>query len=265
MRTKEFRVEVKRLNSYEGLDGAVVLLTGAAGGLGAATARRFADHGSRLLLTDLEAEPLDALAASLRLPSGAVAIEPADLSDAAAAERLVDVALARFGRLDVLVNNAALLARAALDDVSPDVFDQAIAVNLRAPFFLSRAALVHMRRQRSGRIVNVASMAARTGGTSDVFVYAASKAGLLSVTRSLAKVAAQDNVRVNAVLPANIESPMLRDGFPPDVVAGVLAQIPLGRTAEPSEVAELVLWLASDASSYVTGASWDINGGWFMT
>lgn len=253
------------MNRYEGLEDAAILLTGATGGLGAAIARRFADHDARLLLTDTEMERLEDLAASLGFDPGQVAIEPADLSDVAATERLVQTAVARFGRIDILVNNAALLARAPLDDITPELFDQVIAVNLRAPFFLSRAALVHMRQQRFGRIVNVASMAARTGGTSDVFVYAASKAGLLAVTRSLAKVGAPDNVRVNAVLPANIESPMLRAGFPPQVVERVLAQIPLGRTAEPTEVAELVLWLASDASSYVTGASWDINGGWFMT
>jgi NAD(P)-dependent dehydrogenase (short-subunit alcohol dehydrogenase family) len=108
-------------------------------------------------------------------------------------------------------------------------------------------------------------MAARTGGTSDVYVYGASKAGLLTITRSLAKVAASDNVRVNAILPSNIEAPMLRGVFPQDVLDRVLSQIPLGRTAQPAEVAELVLWLASDASSYVTGASWDINGGWYMS
>jgi NAD(P)-dependent dehydrogenase (short-subunit alcohol dehydrogenase family) len=253
------------MNHYEGLQDAVVLLTGAGGGLGGAIARRFADHGARLLLTDLDAGRLADLAASLDLSSAQFLTKPADLADPAVCEPLVDLAIERFGRIDVLVNNAALLGRAPLEEITPELFDHVIAVNLRAPFFLSRAALVHMRRQRAACIVNVASMAARTGGTSDVFVYAASKAGLLALTRSLAKIAAPDNVRVNAILPANIESPMLRAGFPPAVLERVLAQIPLGRTAQPSEVADLVLWLASDASSYVTGVSWDINGGWFMT
>jgi 3-oxoacyl-[acyl-carrier protein] reductase len=253
------------MHHYDGLENAVVLLTGAAGGLGAAIARRFADHGARLLLTDVDAGQLDALAARLGAPESYLVTESADLLDPEAYDRLVRTTLTRFGRIDVLINNAALLGRASLEAITPEVFEQVFAVNLRAPFFLSRAAMVHMRSQRNGRIVNVASMAARSGGTSDVFVYAASKAGLLSVTRSLAKIGATDGIRINAILPSNIESPMLRAGFPPDVVAGVLAQIPLGRTAEPAEVAELVLWLASDASSYVTGASWDINGGWFMT
>jgi NAD(P)-dependent dehydrogenase (short-subunit alcohol dehydrogenase family) len=96
-------------------------------------------------------------------------------------------------------------------------------------------------------------------------VYGASKAGLLTITRSLAKLSAADNVRINAILPSNIEAPMLRGVFPQAVLDRVLSEIPLGRTAQPAEVAELVLWLASDASGYVTGASWDINGGWYMT
>jgi 3-oxoacyl-[acyl-carrier protein] reductase len=116
-----------------------------------------------------------------------------------------------------------------------------------------------------GRIVNVASMAARTGGVSDVSMYAASKGGLIAVTKSLARVGAADRILVNAILPSNIDSPMLRDAFPPEVVARTLSGVPLGRTADPVEVAQLVLWLASDASSYVTGVNWDINGGWYMT
>ena len=253
------------MNRYEGLQDAVVLVTGATGGLGVAIARRFADHGARLLLTDLQPDRLIDLASSFDPDSPLFITKPADLTDPAVCEPLVELAIERFGRIDILINNAALLGRAPLESITPTLFDRVIAVNLRAPFLLSQAAMAVMRRQQSGRIVNVSSMAARTGGTSDVFVYAASKAGLLSLTRSLAKIGAPDNIRVNAILPANIESPMLRDSFPQDVLDQVLEQIPLGRTARPSEVAELVLWLASDASSYVTGASWDINGGWFMT
>ncbi len=171
-----------------------------------------------------------------------------------------------FGRIDVLVNNAAMLKRTPLEEVTPDQFEQALRLNLVAPYFLSRAAIVQMRRGgRGGRIVNVASMAGRTGGVADIHPYAASKGGLLAVTKSLAKAAAADGILVNAILPSNIESPMLRDSFPPEAIARTLAQVPLGRTAEPDEVAELVLWLSSDASSYVTGVNWDINGGWYMS
>lgn len=253
------------MNHYDGLADAVVLVTGAARGLGAAIATGFARQGARLLVTDLDAAALAATAAALSLGPDRLAVEAADLADVAVCERLVGQAVETFGRLDVLVNNAAVLGRAPLAEITPELFDQVIAVNLRAPFFLARAALATMRPCGTGAIVNVASMAARTGGTSDVYIYGASKAGLLALTRSLAKTAAPDGVRVNAILPSNIESPMLRRGFPPEVLAEVLGQIPLGRSAAPAEVAELVLWLASDAASYVTGASWDINGGWFMT
>jgi 3-oxoacyl-[acyl-carrier protein] reductase len=253
------------MNCYDGLENAVVLVTGAAGGLGKAIAKSFASQGARLALSDLDHDALHVAAAELGLDEARISLDAADLADVNAIEPLVGRAVARFGRLDALVNNAAYLGRSSLDEVTPELFDRVIAVNLRAPFWLSRAALAVMRPRHSGAIVNVSSMAARTGGTSDVFVYGASKAGLLALTRSLAKVAAPDNVRVNAILPSNIESPMLRTGFPRQVIDGVLAQIPLGRTADPAEVAELVLWLASDAASYVTGASWDINGGWFMT
>jgi 3-oxoacyl-[acyl-carrier protein] reductase len=253
------------MNRYRGLEDSVVLITGAARGLGATFAAGFAAQGARLLLTDVDRDGLNATAVGIGFGPDRLVLAPADLADATACDPLIQHALDAFGQLDVLVNNAALLGRASLDDITPELFDRVIAVNLRAPFFLSRAALTAMRPRRRGAIVNVASMAARTGGTSDVYVYGASKAGLLALTRSLAKTAAPDNVRVNAVLPSNIESPMLRQGFPPDVLEHVLAQIPLGRTANPAEVAELVLWLASDAASYVTGVSWDINGGWFMT
>jgi 3-oxoacyl-[acyl-carrier protein] reductase len=120
-------------------------------------------------------------------------------------------------------------------------------------------------RQTQGRIVNVASMAGRTGGVGDIHPYAASKGGLLAVTKSLAKAVAADGILVNAILPSNIESAMLRESFPPTAIEKTLSAVPLGRTATPDEVAELVLWLSSDACGYVTGVNWDINGGWYMS
>jgi 3-oxoacyl-[acyl-carrier protein] reductase len=253
-------------NRYEGLDNAVVLITGAARGLGAALARSFAAQGSRLVLTDVDAEGLSAVARELALPADRISAIPADLVDTTAAERLVQGSVDVFGRLDVLVNNAALMDGVALEEITPELFDRVLAVNLRAPLFLSRAAMTVMKSQGGGRIVNVASMAARTGGAyPTVFCYAASKGGLLALTKSFARVGAPDKVLVNAVLPSNIDSPMLWGPFAGEAVQRTLAAVPLGRPAQGEEVAELVLWLSSSSSSYVTGASWDINGGWFMT
>jgi 3-oxoacyl-[acyl-carrier protein] reductase len=250
---------------YAGLEGAAVLVTGAAQGLGAALAAAFADQGSRLLLTDVNETGLTGVAARLGLGPERLAVLPADLADVTVCEPLVRRAVDAFGRLDVLVNNAGISDRTALEGVTPDLFDRIMAVNLRAPFFLSKAALEAMRPQGRGRIVNVASMAARTGGAyPTVFCYAASKAGMVAMTKSFAKQGAADGILVNAVLPSNIDSPMLRGDFASEAVARVIEAVPLKRPADPREVAELILWLSSDACSYVTGASYDVNGGWFM-
>jgi NAD(P)-dependent dehydrogenase (short-subunit alcohol dehydrogenase family) len=244
----------------------VVIVTGAARGLGQAVAEAFALQGARIAIVDVDEAGLAETAAQLHVPPDRLLVMGADLSELAAIESIVARTVATFGRIDVLINNAAIVDDVALDEITPDLFSRVIDVNLRAPLFLSRAALRVMRGQGGGRIVNVASMAARTGGAyPTIFCYAASKGGLLALTRSFAKIGATDNVLVNAVLPANIDSPMLWDTFAHDAVAKVLAAVPLGRTAKPEEVTELILWLASPASSYVTGASWDINGGCLMS
>ena len=251
---------------YPDLRDKVVIVTGAARGLGAALARAFDRQGVRLALVDIDPEALGGLGADVGSGTDRLLLEIADLAQTAACEPLVERVAEHFGSLDVLVNNAAVLKRAPMEEVSVADFEAALRVNLMAPWFLTRAAITQMRRQgRGGRIVNVASMAGRTGGVGDVHPYAASKGGLLAVTKSLARAAAADGILVNAILPSNIESAMLRDSFPPEAIERTMSQVPLGRTAAPDEVAELVLWLSSQASSYVTGVSWDIDGGWFMS
>jgi NAD(P)-dependent dehydrogenase (short-subunit alcohol dehydrogenase family) len=254
------------LPQYPDLREKAVLVTGAAHGLGVALARAFAEQGSRLAITDIDGDALDEVGGSLDLPADRLQVEAVDLADTTAYEPLVARVAEGFGRLDVLVNNAAILERAAVEDVGVDGFERHLRINLVAPFFLAQAAIARMRALgEGGRIANVASMAGRTGGVGNIHPYAASKGGLLAVTKALAKSVAADRILVNAILPSNIESPMLRDVFPPEAIARTLSAVPLGRTAEPREVAELVLWLSSDASSYVTGVNWDINGGWVMS
>ncbi len=251
---------------YPDLDGKVVLITGAAHGLGAALAAAFAEQGARLALIDIHADALQATAAGLGLEPDRLLTEGVDLGDADVYAPLVERVASRFDGLDVLVNNAAILKRSPMDDVTIEDFERTLRINLVAPYYLARAAIAEMRQRGvAGRIVNVASMAGRTGGVGDIHPYAASKGGLMAVTKSLAKAVASDGILVNAVLPSNIESAMLRDSFPPEAVEKTLSQVPLGRTAAPGEVAELVLWLSSEACGYVTGANWDINGGWVMS
>jgi 3-oxoacyl-[acyl-carrier protein] reductase len=251
---------------FPDLEGRTVLITGAAGGLGQALASAFADQGCRILASDVDAHGMRQLVARLSERQGEVLAVEADLRDVEACARLVDTAVSAWGALDILVNNAAIIGRASLDEVSADLFDQVMDVNVRAPLFLARAAIRHMRGRRDGRIINVASMAARTGGGyPGLTCYAASKGAMLSLTKALARAAAEDGILVNAVLPSNIDSPMLWGAFAAEDIARTVASIPLHRPAQAAEVAELVVWLASSASSYVTGACWDINGGWVMT
>jgi 3-oxoacyl-[acyl-carrier protein] reductase len=252
-------------HSYPELAGRVVIVTGAAGGLGRAVADGFGAQGARLVLCDLDAAALRLAGKDLAAPPDRLLALAADLREPAACEALVDTAADHFGQIDVLVNNAAVLHRMPVEQVTPEVFDEVMAVNLRAPFFLARAALRHMRPAGWGRIINIASVAARTGGASDVFPYAASKGGLVALTKSLAKLAAGDGVLVNAVLPAGIDTSMITEGFSAEAIEAIVRQIPLGRLSPPSEMAGIVLWLASDAAGYVTGASFDVNGGWVMT
>lgn len=248
---------------YPELQRRIVLITGAAHGLGAELARAFAAQGSRLALVDIDGSGLEQVAADVADSAEEVVFEVTDLSRTEVCEPLVDGLVQQLGGLHVLVNNAAILLRVPMPELGIEDFERTLRVNLMAPYFLARAAIAHMQRlSAGGRIVNVASIAARSGGVGDIHPYAASKGGLLAMTKSLAKAVADDGILVNAILPANIESAMLRDSFPAEAVDRTLSQVPLGRTAQPEEVAALVLWLASDASSYVTGVSWDITGGW---
>lgn len=254
------------MTNYPDLQDKVVLITGAAHGLGAALAGAFAAQGARLGLVDIDEVGLRRTAAGLELGPDRLLTEVADLADGDSFQPLVERVARHFGSLSVLVNNAAMLKRAPMEELTLGEFERTLRINLVAPYFLARAAIAEMRRLGTGgRIVNVASMAGRTGGVADIHPYAASKGGLLAVTKSLAKAVAADGILVNAILPSNIESAMLRDSFPPDAIERTLSQVPLGRTASPTEVAELVLWLSSEACGYVTGVNWDINGGWVMS
>jgi len=240
----------------------VALVTGAARGVGEAVAHALARSGARVAALDRDTEGVEGLVAHLG-PSRACALT-VDLADPDACEATVARVVDRFGRLDILVNNAAILTRVPLEEMTPGYFDAVMAVNLRATLFLARAAFRTMRLTEWGRIVNVASIAARTGGFGDVHAYAASKGGLVTLTRSLARDGARFGVLVNAVLPASVDTPMVRDAFPEAERRAIAGSTPLGRMCSPEEVAALVEWLCRPEASYVTGAAFDVNGGIVM-
>lgn len=225
-------------------------MTGSARGIGRAIAEALAADG-------LEVVGVDVLAHDAGVCSRTIA---ADLADPAACSRV----LVEAGPVDVLVNNAALLVVKPIEEFTVEDFDRTVAVNLRAVFLLSQGAVAGMRSRGWGRIVNVSSVGARTGGVSDSTAYAATKAGVIALAKGFARSYGSYGITANAVAPGAVDTAMA-DTMSAELRASILAQVPLGRFSEPTEVAAIVSFLASDASSFVTGATIDVNGGWVMT
>jgi 3-oxoacyl-[acyl-carrier protein] reductase len=239
------------------LDGKVALVTGGTRGIGAAVVRAFADEGARVAFSGTSAASL--ATGSAAHGRGFVA----DLTDKAAPDRLIEAVLGAFGRIDILVNNAGVISRAGEWDLDPDEWDRVHAVNLRAVFFLSRAAALSMRERKAGSIVNVSSIAGQHGGIAGSPAYASSKAAVIGLTRSLARRFAPIGVRVNCVAPADIETDMTA-GWPAELRARLNALTPLSRFGSADEVTGALTFLASDEASFITGQTLSINGGAFM-
>jgi 3-oxoacyl-[acyl-carrier protein] reductase len=244
-----------------GLDGKVAIVTGGSGGIGLACARAFIAEGARVVLGDLHADATTTAAAALGADvAAAVAADVAQPDDA---QRLVDTALERFGRLDVLVASAGIYRATPVDELPAEEWDLLLAVNLRGVFLTAQAALRVLVPQRSGRIVTIGSLAGQVGGLASSAAYAASKGGVIALTKSLARYAGPHGVTANCVNPGIIDSPMTA-GWSPDTLDRLTAGTPLGRLGTTEEVAAVVIFLASDAASFVHGAHIDVNGGILM-
>lgn len=237
--------------------GRVALITGAGRGIGLATARALGARGASVVMVDVQD------LSGVLTPDRSLAIT-ADVTSAEDVERAVKATVARFGRLDILVNNAGICPLTPFAEISPDEWDHVLAVNLKGAFLCCQAALPHLRRSgTSGRIINIASVAGQMGGVLVGAHYAASKAGLIGLTKSLARLLAPDGVTVNCIAPATTATD-LTAAWPDELQAQVQAQIPLGRFAQPEEIAAAVCHLASDAASFMTGATLDVNGGLYL-
>jgi NAD(P)-dependent dehydrogenase (short-subunit alcohol dehydrogenase family) len=239
-----------------GLSGRTAIVTGAASGYGQASAQLLAKCGLRVAACDIDGTALSRAAAELWLPEKHLAIT-ADIGNVPTCEGLIGKVLDAFGRLDILVNAAAVLKAATIETVDEELWDQTLDVNLKGPYFLARAASRPMRAAKWGRVINFVSTAGVTGGTSGVSVYGISKAGIINMTRSLARAFGRDNVLVNAISPASLRTPLFRRGRTDAELAQVSDDYEraslFGRWTEPEEVARSVLYLCSQMSSCVTG------------
>jgi len=239
----------------------VALVTGAAQGMGRATAELLAARGARVALCDLRREPLEQLAR--RWGDRAVAL-PLDVTDGPAVRGAVDRLVQAFGRVDILINAAGILHSTRFEQIGEDEWRRTIDVNLTGLFLCTQAAARPMRAAGYGRVVSLSSTAGKSVSTLGGAHYTASKAGVLGFTRAAAKELARHGITVNAVCPGLIDTEMIRANTTADRLRAYAESFPIQRLGTAEEVAEMILYLASEAAGYVTGASFDITGGDLM-
>jgi 3-oxoacyl-[acyl-carrier protein] reductase len=242
---------------------AVAVVTGAAQGLGEAIAARFVQDGFNVVYADVN-DDLNQQAARAVDPSGEVVLPlHMDVRELESVEGGLSAAVSHWGRVDVWVNNAARTTARPFLDIDPLEWDDVLATNLRGTYFGCRVAGRHMCERGFGRIINLASLAGQWGRSPTGAHYAASKAGILALTRYAATAFASYGVTVNAIAPTAIEGPAVA-AMPPEQIAAYVREIPVGRLGQPHEAAALAAFLASDAAGFITGATYDINGGILM-
>jgi 3alpha(or 20beta)-hydroxysteroid dehydrogenase len=240
------------------LDGKVAIISGASRGMGAAEARKFVAEGARVLIGDV----LDGEGEALALALGEAALyQHLDVTSADSWREAVASAVGRFGRLDVLVNNAGVYRGTPIESLSQDEWASVIAVNQTGVFLGMQSVLAAMKEAGGGSIVNISSIDGLIG-SSNSLAYVASKFAVRGMTKVAALELGKFSIRVNSVHPGGINTAMVTDAVPAEAIGPMFGGMPLGRIGEPEEVAELVTWLASDAASYSTGSEFVIDGGW---
>lgn len=238
----------------------VAIVTGAARGIGKAIATRLSAEGAAVVIADVDRRVAEVAAKELEALGRKVMVSVVDVSDPAQIAAMVQSVLQRLSRIDILVNNAAILGDVIPIRETPDAeWHRVMAVNLHGVFYCSRAVLPVMLSRKYGRIVSLASVAGKEGNA-NMAAYSVSKAGVIALTKSLAKEHAQDGITVNCVTPALTETDMIK-AYAPEQRALLASKVPMGRLATPPEIAAVVCFLASEDASFVTGAVYDASGG----
>jgi len=243
-------------------EGKVAIVTGSARGIGFAIGQELAKAGARVALVDLKADLAEQAATQLRGAGYEALAVAADVSDEAQVRAMAQLALDRWGKVDILVNNAGICPVTHFEEITVEEWDLVLGVNLKGAFLCSKAVSPIMRKQHSGKIINIASSAGQMGGLAVGLHYSASKAGMFGLTKGLARILAPD-IQVNAVSPGTTESEMT-SGWDQAATDSIVSKIPAGRLGRPIDVAAAVLFLASDVTEFITGQTLSVNGGLLM-
>jgi 3-oxoacyl-[acyl-carrier protein] reductase len=244
------------------LKGKIALVTGAAQGIGRSVALLLAQKGVDIVISDINLEKAEETAKEVEALGRKVMAIRADVANTKDVERMVEAILERFGQIDILVNNAGIARDKLILRMTEEDWDAVLNVNLRGTFNCTKAVIRHMSKQRKGKIVNIASVVGEMGNVGQAN-YSASKAGVIGFTKTIAREFAQRGINVNAVAPGYIETPMT-EALPEKVKEELRRMIPLERLGRPEDVAQAVLFLVSEASSYITGQVLNVNGGIYM-
>ncbi len=244
-----------------GLEGKVVLITGAGGGIGLSTVQAFLATGALVVATDLNITLLQQLV-SENSPDKLLVLER-DISNVDACRELVSQTIEHFERVDILINCAAMIKRMDIADIDEELWDRHTDINLKSTFFLSKFACENMRLRNWGRVVNMTSLAGYTGGV-DCAAYAATKGGVNTLTKSFAKHYAKYNITVNAVSPALVDTTMIRDTLSEEVINNLIDMVPIKRLSNVEEIAAPILFLSSRWANSINGLTLDVNGGMLM-
>lgn len=246
------------------LQGRVALVTGGGRGIGKGIAIRIAEAGAEVIIGDIDGDSAEQTAQELRADCKKAVALQVDVAKKESIDDGMRWVLEEFKTLDILINNAGIMFRTRILDISPEEWEKTLLVNLTGPFLFSQAAIPLMKKRGYGRIVNISSSAGRSVSTLGGAHYTASKAGLLGFTRAAAKEVASFGITVNAVCPGLIDTKMSRDTTSGEEMERLIHSLPIKRLGLPEEIGDLVVFLSSERASYITGASFDINAGGLM-